>query len=542
MNTNPSRPDRMLLTCLLLPVAAFLAFGLYGFCDTDQGFIQALSWRIVNGEIPYRDFIYVRPPVSIYLHAIPMLIFPSEWVITFERFLFYFFISLSSYWITRSLESYFDFKEIGLSPGTFAFIAFICSVHNFPPMPWHTVDGIFFASLGINRICRGKNTFQLFLGIIFIFLSGLCKQGFYPMIPAGFFLLGFLKGKKVLLQVSALTAIFLSVSIGLILLAEPGWLLLFWQQTTGATTLEDLLSVGLIRYVKPFLLIVVPLLIVWRAQGLYDRRYLPAIIFGLVFFSLLGLHIYRTLRFHIYTGPSYGFSQAFFLIAAGVAVKGFWVNRRAFALLIVFLLLSWCTGISWGYANNMLCFTPILFGVIYGLYEEFGFTVPRYFYSIILVVLIWIFAILYQYPYRDAPRDQMNYLLAEVFPHFGWIYTGDDFYLKTSELQQLSQKYGGQFSVLPAYPLANFLTNSQNPLPTDWAHNNEMNSGRNEQWMEADLGKKADFIFIEKDKMKEARDTGPFGSSITGFVLDHWEKIETGVYFDVYRSPRRSAQ
>lgn len=541
MNTTPLRPDRMLLICLLLPVIAFLAYGFYGFCDTDQGFIQALSWRIVNGEIPYRDFIYVRPPVSIYLHAIPMLVFPTQWVIVVERFLFYFFVSLSVYWMTRSLESYFDFKVIGLSPEAFALIAFICSVHNFPPMPWHTVDGIFFAALGINRICKGKNTFQLLPGIIFIILSALCKQGFYPMIPAGFFLLGFLKGKKFLLHVSALLAILLTLSAGWIVQAEPGWFTLFWQQTTGATTLEDLFEVGLIRYVKPFLLLVVPLLIVWRAQGLYDRKYLPAIIYGAVFFGLLGLHVYRTMVFDIYIGPSYGFSQTFFLLAVGVAVKGFWVNRRAFALLIVLLLLSWCTGISWGYANTMLCFTPVLFGVIYGLYEEFSFTVPRYFYSIISIVLIWIFAILYQYPYRDAPREEMDYQLAEVFPRFGWIYTGEDFYVKTLELQKLHQKYRGEFSVLPAYPLASFLTDTHNPLPVDWAHNNEVNNGRNSQWVEASLEEKTDYIFVERDKIKEARDAGPFGSSITGFVLDHWENVETGVYFDVYRSPKRSA-
>ncbi|MDX2249797.1 MAG: hypothetical protein SF052_23640 [Bacteroidia bacterium] len=531
-----AHPERILIICLFLPVVAFFAFGLHGFCDTDQGFIQALSWRIVQGEVPYRDFIYVRPPVSIYLHALPMLIFPPEWVLLLGRFTFYLFMGLSVFWITLSLQSYFDFKEIGLSPEAFALISFICCVHNFPPMPWHTVDGIFFASLGLNRISRGKNNFQLFLGLVCMILAALSKQAFYPMIIAGLFLLGFLKGKKILLKISALTGLFLAGFAMFIMWADAGWFVHFWQQTTGATELKDLVEIGVVRYVKPFVLIVIPLLIVWRAQSLYDWKYLPAIIFGSVFLGLLGMHVYHTLKFHTYTGPSYGFSQTFFLLSVGVALKGLWINPRAFSLLLCLLMISWCTGISWGYANTMLCFTPILFGVIYGLYEEFNFTVPRYFYSIIVIILIWIFAILYQYPYREAPREQITHSLAEIFPRFGGIRSGEEFYAKTVELKLLNEKYGGRFSVLPAYPLANFLTETANPLSTDWAHNVEVNYFRNQERLEAELAEKADFIFIEKDKIKEARDSGPYGSLLTGFVLDHGEKIETGVYFDVYRT------
>ncbi|MEZ4830095.1 MAG: hypothetical protein R3C61_28000 [Bacteroidia bacterium] len=539
MNVIATHTHRMLFFSLVVPLITFLAFGMYGFCDTDQGFIQALSWRVVNGQIPFRDFISVRPPLSIYLHALPMLIFPAQWVVLVERAIFYLMISLSVFWMTRSLERYFDFKEIGLSPEAFAFIAFICSVHNFPPMPWHTVDGIFFASWGVNLICRKTSAAGLLGGIALLTCAALCKQAFYPMIPAGLFLMWFLREKKPALWATFIWLAVLAAGMVIVYIRYPELPGLFWEQTTGATTLEDLFSVGIIRYAKPFVLIVLPLLIIWRAHGLYDRAYLPVLLYGLVFFGLLGLHVYHTLVFHAYTGPSYGFSQAFFLIAAGVSVKGFWVNPRAFALLLVLLLVSWCTGISWGYANNMLCFTPVIFGLIYWIYEEFNFTVPRYFYGIIAVILIWIFAILNEYPYRDAPRESMKKTIGDVFPRMSGIYTGDGFHNKAEELKKMTESRDGLFTVLPAWPLAHYVTETMSPFPADWAHNAEVNYNALASDLQSRLNQDVDFVLIEKDKINEARNSGPYGSLITGYVLDHWTPCEHGAFFDVYCPPTR---
>ena len=45
----------------------------YGFDTDDGGFILALSKRIIDGELPYKDFIYIRPPLTIYIHALSFL-------------------------------------------------------------------------------------------------------------------------------------------------------------------------------------------------------------------------------------------------------------------------------------------------------------------------------------------------------------------------------------------------------------------------------------------------------------------------------------
>lgn len=58
------------LLFLLLPLIYFLLFGFDGFADTDQGFVPGLAWRVKLGQWPYRDFVYVRPPLTPVLHAL----------------------------------------------------------------------------------------------------------------------------------------------------------------------------------------------------------------------------------------------------------------------------------------------------------------------------------------------------------------------------------------------------------------------------------------------------------------------------------------
>ena len=530
---------RLRLIFLILPIFYFLVYGLIGFTDTDQGFIQALSWRVVNGQIPYQDFIYVRPPFSIYFHTIPFLIFPDQWVFIIERFLFYAFMAMAVYWTTRSLEFHFDFKKIGLSPELFAVLAFIFSVHNFAPMPWHTVDGLLFAALGINQITLGKSMLGHSFGIFCLFLAAMTKQAFYPLIVVGPVLLGLLHGRKALIRgiIGGFSPIILLIFYLLIVHSE--WLFLMIEQTTAISKLDDLIETGIIKYIKPFFIISLPLIFAWRAQVVYDWKYLPVSIFGAFFLGLLGLHVFKALQTGTTVGPSYGFTQGFFLLAVGIALKDFWLNNKASALLLALLAVSWCAGISWGYANNMLFFTPILFGFIYILYQELGFTVPRYFFGGICILLLWVFGTLYQYPYRDAPRSEIEDSPAEYFPQFNYIFTGDTMIQKIEEFYLLTNNNEGTFTVLPAFPLAHYLTETQNPLSVDWAHNVEAIYSQNQQRLEKELDEKTDYVLIQKDRLKEAEEEAPYGSLITAYVIDNEEWVEDKsqekVYFKVFK-------
>lgn len=59
-----------------LGLAFFVLNAQHAYHPTDDGFILAYTWHVANGEIPYRDFLYVRTPLSPYLH-LPELLLPG---------------------------------------------------------------------------------------------------------------------------------------------------------------------------------------------------------------------------------------------------------------------------------------------------------------------------------------------------------------------------------------------------------------------------------------------------------------------------------
>ncbi|MEM8886582.1 MAG: hypothetical protein AAGD28_01260 [Bacteroidota bacterium] len=532
-------PYRLLGIGFLLAVLYFLAYGFHGMSDTDQGFISALSYRVLQGEIPYVDFIYIRPPLSLYLHAFIQSFIPASLEILGERFIFYLFMALSVFWTIRGLQHFFDFRKIGISTELFLVMAFACSVHNFPPMAWHTIDGILFSSLGVYMVARRQKIYWHVFALFCFAAAALCKQAFYPMLVFGPALLFLQYGAKYAWKPAAIFGgIFLSL-LGSIYLSYPEYSTAFLEQSMGESRLTDLVDVAIVEYAKPFLLIVLPLLIVWRAHAIYTWRYLPAGIFGLAFWGLLGMHVYQSLKLDAYVAPSFGFSQAFWLIAVGVAVKSFWLNRAAFSFLLSLLSIGWCAGISWGYANPMLFFTPILFAFIYGLNEELELSVPRYFYGVACILLIWVFAFLYQYPYRDQERDLLTAKPGMYVEKLTALRTGEPFEEKLLELKDYFEKYDpNRTAVLPGYPMAHYLFNAHNPLPVDWAHNAEMNYGRLEDQLKLHISEEVEWVLLEKEELDMFTEEDRYGSLLSGYVKESWIPADTGAYFWLMKNPK----
>ena len=58
-----------LLFLLAVPLAAHLLFSWIGFNPTDDGFTLAYSRRLLEGQVPHRDFILLRPALSPLLHV-----------------------------------------------------------------------------------------------------------------------------------------------------------------------------------------------------------------------------------------------------------------------------------------------------------------------------------------------------------------------------------------------------------------------------------------------------------------------------------------
>ena len=152
----------------------------YSYHPSDYHFILAHSWRIFgDGQAPYRDFIYLRPPFSLYLHSLWFL-FPDGFVIQASRVGFYVQMILTGFVPLWVGIRYLGFPR--LAGSVLTVMATALAIHNFPPMPWHTVDGVFFAVLGVSFFvvsrCGIQPLFWRALASLALALSALAKQNF----------------------------------------------------------------------------------------------------------------------------------------------------------------------------------------------------------------------------------------------------------------------------------------------------------------------------------------------------------------------------
>src|SRR4051794_40413806 len=134
---------------------AYLVFWAPLGLDTgDGGFILGLSWRVFSGAVPYKDFFYIRTPVPVYLHAVPLLF--GNYAIYADRALFLFQFVGIALCGARMLVAISPNAEDRQGFWATAAVTFVFSVHHWSLFGWHTSDGVFFSVLGLFALSREK--------------------------------------------------------------------------------------------------------------------------------------------------------------------------------------------------------------------------------------------------------------------------------------------------------------------------------------------------------------------------------------------------
>src|SRR5918999_243152 len=180
---------------LIVPTLAHLLFSWRGFAPVDDGFTLAYSRRILEGEIPHRDFIIIRPFVSPLLHT-PFVLFGGEYTFWVSRFFVWFqFACISWAWVSI-INRAFDSPFNNTMKLFIALVSFAASVHYFVLTAWHTVDGLFLSSIGLWILLAQKHVRWRVIGYLLIAAAYLCKQSFLLMAPFSILLLGDWREKK----------------------------------------------------------------------------------------------------------------------------------------------------------------------------------------------------------------------------------------------------------------------------------------------------------------------------------------------------------
>jgi hypothetical protein len=529
-----------------LPILFFILFGFHGMDAADRGFIPALAYRIMSGEVIYHDFFYVRPPLSPYLHTFEMALFPESMEMVAYRFFFYVFMWMPIYWSIRSLERFFDMGKLGVSPWLLGAIGYVFSVHNFFAAPWHTLDGIFFSALGLYCITRGTKVLPIILGIFCLGLSALAKQPFGVVPMAGIALVAFLYGWKKAV-IGSLGALGLAVAGFAIIEVwlTPGYDFVreMMGQTMGVSSLNEMRWGGYQLYVRPAAAALGMGLAAWLTLKYgfkLTRLGWPMAVLVLLGFVVLGTGIvYVTVQHGAFIQPKQGFYHGLVFLGGAIAGISFLKrDRPGNAVLLVMTVAAWASGISWGYAIPVLYCFPAIFAIAYFLSNVAGFDAPKWYWSSILGIALIAVGSLNMYVYHDGLRPAITHDLGTVFPKLSCIYAGDEQYAHHVELKSLHARYGDNFTVLPSMPLANYLTNTRPPIQVDWAHDAEINYQVGIDRLTQTLETQRTYVFAMRTELYRATEEGHYRCSTLRHVLENWERIDSTSMFYVYAMGR----
>lgn len=475
-----------------------LFYAPFGVNETDGGFLTGLAWQVLNGKVLYQDIIYVRPPLSVWLRALELQFLPEYFAVLGERWIFYIKLAMYS-WLAAAI----------LVPGErrwqLAALGFVVSAHCYPPMAWHTVDGILFAVLAAFFIFRRNESsyFGYCAGGLSLFCTLLCKQSFYPLLPL-FTLVLLLENEG---RWKGIASFFGGFALGTTLfftyLVQNNIFEGFLQMTSAAASGGQAFQHGVLDYFRitpelalPGIFLLTPV-VWWFWKGKNSK--LAETAWSLWLLALVLSYASVTWLRQDHTVP-FAQSRAMFWVAA-VLFLSQGSRSRVHRTSLLLLGISWCASVSWGYNLPILFATPWVWAgmEITRMLQASNTKNQKSFLKnalTMLVMLLLAFRIGHEFVYRDGRRNQMTEPMGVIFPKLSGVYSDRETSGLYQDLKQLAEQYGSNFKVLPAFSQANFLTNTSPPLPLDWVVNRETNSNNN--LIVNELKEKGPVIFIQK--------------------------------------------
>ena len=557
-----------------------------GFNPSDDGVVLAQSYRIINGEIPHKDFISIRPVFSGLLHTInfasPLpLIISGRIFVLLQFFIFSFlwaYFLLKNFLTQKSRSKYaIIFSLTGIS-------VFVLNVNTYHLYPWTTIDGVFFSIIGFSfliklfstKISSSKKDYYISAALFLFSISALCKQNFIFLAAFIFIFIIYFYIKEKRSKVLPIVMITggLPFAIYLIMLVSTDSFQYFIQQMTGRT---ELFETGILRYIKSFLKV-----------RLLPLNFIVLILFFFAFLDRIKPNFISKYNLIAYfSGKKKSFWQItillYFLMTIYTAFRiflsddylsitheAFWIllilfvmviyikalSKTQAAIIIFTILLSWVTSISLG-ANFpgyvfgiLISMNFILINSINNKLQLFVFSLSQKkvlpYYFAVLVSLLFVISILGQrnINYRELPASNLTKNLGELFPEFGHIKTNPatfNYYSDFKKLYEANPKMKGHFVLLPNNAAIYPLLKSKNPFPLDWMQKDEY-VGAEDQLLEKlvnILENEKVYILLDRFNSKEMAteqiDMDYNDYSYIRIIQEKCKKVKTGSeFFDVY--------
>lgn len=528
---------------LLLPLACHVGFSWIGFAPTDEGWLQAIARRMMEGEVPHRDFISIRPVLSA-IGQIPLVWLGGDHVLWLARLWGWLCIGGIA-WIWQELAA-------GSSPRDWmrhlGYATALClNAHVFPVMAWHTLDGLLLCSLAL-WLAR-RNTPATWRGAFLCAgAAALCRQNFALFVP--FLLIGLTEWRQ--LKRAAWAA--LPLGLYLALLGVQGALPDFLHQILASR--GALPDTALLRYGQSPAFILG--LTAGACLGLISPRHVPRATPQLLFAGL-GLGG----AFALWRGMDALIPYSFGLLGldASLFLALVWRGRIGCGerfLPTALLGLAWAGSISHGYNHPALVSGGLLLLSAHLLVFQSGADwrpTPGGRVVITLAaigtgVAFWLAR--QSQPYQERPARELTFSVSEVLPGGAGLRTNARTHAILQELQGLTTQFEATrrpYAILTDYSAHWVRSPQRNPLPLEWPQSTELTEDRaiNQRLEAAILDLPPGSVVILQKHLASGLPLGLFPVSIAPDVhrLQEWvrhrgRKLGESAYFELYQPPDRS--
>lgn len=471
-----------LLFLTAVPLAGHLAFSWMGFNPTDDGFILAGARRFLNGQIPHRDYITIRPALPHLLH-LPVVALGGDrtyWISRGIVWLQFAFISWGWGSILAGLMGAAAGPAIRWMLGA---AGLMLSLHTFPLMAWHTTDALTLLTAGL-LAARSERPGLRGAGWFLTGASVLCRQNFLVLPPLAIVLFGRARSRRAWLAAALPGLLYLG------LLAPFGALDEAWNQLT---TQSGLAEAGFWKYAGQW---AVPwgLLIGWRAASAagpagplllaLPAAYAAAGLLMADFTNPMTAKLWNAGISHYIWAPSFLLWGAAAGLALGRAASGEAGTGRGRAAILT-AATGWAVSISIG------CNTPVLFNGPAAILLLLTMIQPgpesrgddprtaalrrRLPAALTLLCLVSFAIARSRFIYEDRPARELTSPLAGVFPGGRGLWTNANTGKFLADLRAAVKRTGGRrYFILP--DLAGWWTKAgpPNPLPIDWPQGVEL--------------------------------------------------------------------
>lgn len=545
MKPTAPRPPAALLALWLVPLVCHGAFSWIGFNPTDDGWLQAIARRLLDGQIPHRDFISVRPVLSAALQ-IPLAAWGGDHVFWLARLWGWFEIGALAW-----LWSGFLAPALPAVRATLFGLVLVLTAHTFPVMAWHTLDGLLICSAAVALARRG--TVAAWVGAFFLGgLATLARQNFVFFLP--FLALGLPHPRlwPVTLAAGCAPALY-----GLFL-AFAGALPDFLQQLTA--TRGALFVVAVVHPLQT------PAVWVGLALGLGSA---VALLRSRTLSPRTGARLDATFYFATATatavclwhGPTLFPSAAYGLLAFVLALAlGALCARRlnpTTRLLTASALgLAWSALISSGYNHPALA-SGVLFVVLWHLAALLGgreFSAPRPVrlagFTAVALLAVSLWHARRAFPYGDKPARELTYEAGTALRGATGLSTNRVTHEALLELQALTTSLAAQgrpYAIFTDYS-AHWVNDSRrNPLDCEWPQSTELALSPElyGRFAERLFRLPPDTVLIAQRHVTSlhAIDLVPVDAASQFYLLQcrlipHARLLSGGQYFELYTLPR----